>query len=371
MPQRKIIHVDMDAFFASVEQCDNPSLRGLPIAVGYDGPRGVVATASYEARPYGVHSALPISRAKALCPRLVIVNPRFDRYKEISNIIREIFHQYTDLVEPLSLDEAFLDVSHLPCATTAALEIKRKIWEATSLTASAGVSVNKMLAKIASDYKKPNGLFVVKPGAVENFVAQLPVEKFFGIGPKTAERMHRHGLFTGLDLRNSREDDMVRWFGKYGRDYRLYGYGIDNRPVEPYRERKSVGSEETFLTDISDIDELCGELALIGKETWRRVEKNRFIGRTVVLKVKFADFHTVTRSYSPLIPIDSEETLVNTGINLLRTLLTESQSENPSATTHHPSATSHQAVRLLGLTVTNPIDPAKVIPMLPFAPDDF
>lgn len=354
MGQRKIIHVDMDAFYASVEQRDNPSLRGLPIAVGYDGPRGVVATASYEARPYGVHSALSIAQAKRLCPRLVIVNPRFDRYKETSGIIREIFHEYTPLVEPLSLDEAFLDVSHHRSATIVAQEIKRKIWDATHLTASAGVSVNKMLAKIASDYKKPNGLFVVKPKDVDQFVAELPVEKFFGIGPKTAERMHRHGLYTGLDLRNSKEDDMVRWFGKYGRDYRLYGFGIDNRPVEPYRERKSVGSEETFLEDISDIDRLCEELEKIGKETWKRVEKSGFAGRTVVLKVKFDDFHQITRSYSPLMPVSSEEYFLNTGLNLLRNLDLEGH-----------------AVRLLGLTLTNPIDPSRIPPTLPFSPEDF
>ena len=204
MPQRKIIHIDMDAFYASVEQRDRPEYRGRPIAVGYDGPRGVVATASYEARPYGVHSALSSVLAKRLCPELIFVPARFDVYKAVSRQIRAIFGEYTELVEPLSLDEAFLDVSHVRSATLVAREIKARILAETGLTASAGISVNKMLAKIASDYRKPDGLFTIPPERIEEFVAGLPVERFFGIGEVTAEKMHRLGIRTGADLRKRR-----------------------------------------------------------------------------------------------------------------------------------------------------------------------
>lgn len=233
MAQRKIIHVDMDAFFASVEQRDNPAYRGRPIAVGYDGPRGVVATASYEARPYGVHSALPSAVARRLCPSLIFVPARFEVYKEVSQQIRAIFHRYTELVEPLSLDEAFLDVSHHRSATLVAREIKAAIRAETGLTASAGISVNKMLAKIASDYRKPDGLFTIAPAQVEEFVAALPVERFFGIGEVTAERMHRLGIRTGADLRHWSEEALVHHFGKAGHAYYGYARGIDEREVTP------------------------------------------------------------------------------------------------------------------------------------------
>ena len=221
MPQRKIIHIDMDAFYASVEQRDDPSLRGRPIAVGHDGPRGVVSTASYEARPYGVRSALPSVTARRLCPELIFVPARFDVYKEVSRQIRAVFRDYTELVEPLSLDEAFLDVTHLRSATLAAREIKARILAETGLTASAGISVNKMLAKIASDYRKPDGLFTIAPSEVEAFVAALPVERFFGIGAVTAERMHRMGIHTGADLRQWDEAALVQRFGKAARLLRL------------------------------------------------------------------------------------------------------------------------------------------------------
>ena len=234
MPQRKIIHIDMDAFYASVEQRDRPEYRGRPIAVGYDGPRGVVATASYEARPYGVHSALSSVLAKRLCPELIFVPARFDVYKAVSRQIRAIFGEYTELVEPLSLDEAFLDVSHVRSATLVAREIKARIIAETGLTASAGISVNKMLAKIASDYRKPDGLFTIPPERIEEFVAGLPVERFFGIGEVTAEKMHRLGIRTGADLRLWNEAALVQQFGKAGHSYYGYARGIDERNGESH-----------------------------------------------------------------------------------------------------------------------------------------
>ena len=240
MPQRKIIHVDMDAFYASVEQRDNPALRGRPIAVGHDGPRGVVSTASYEARPFGVHSALPSVTARRLCPQLIFVPPRFEIYKAVSQQIRAVFREYTELVEPLSLDEAFLDVSHLRSATLAAREIKARIRRETGLTASAGVSVNKMLAKIASDYRKPDGLFTIAPEQVSGFVAGLPVERFFGIGEVTARKMHALGIRTGADLGLWDEAVLVHHFGKAGHAYYGYARGIDDRAVTPNRIRKST-----------------------------------------------------------------------------------------------------------------------------------
>ena len=286
----------MDAFFAAVEQRDNPELRGCPIAVGHSGRRGVVSTASYEARPYGVRSALPSVVAQRLCPQLIFVEPRFDAYKAVSEQIRAIFHQYTDLVEPLSLDEAFLDVSHHPSATIVAQQIKQQIFETTSLTASAGVSVNKMLAKIASDYRKPNGLFVIPPEQIDSFVAQLPIEKFFGIGEVTAAKMHRLGIRTGADLREWSRISLVREFGKAGNLYYGYARGEDLREVTPPRERKSLGAELTFYDDISDMDRLHQELDALQKEVWTRVKRHDFLGKSAVVKIKFSDFQQITRS---------------------------------------------------------------------------
>ena len=266
MSQRKIIHIDMDAFYASVEQRDRPEYRGRPIAVGYDGPRGVVATASYEARPYGVHSALSSVLAKRLCPELIFVPARFDVYKAVSRQIRAIFGEYTELVEPLSLDEAFLDVSHVRSATLVAREIKARILAETGLTASAGISVNKMLAKIASDYRKPDGLFTIPPERIEEFVAGLPVERFFGIGEVTAEKMHRLGIRTGADLRLWNEAALVQQFGKAGHSYYGYARGIDEREVTPNRVRKSLGAETTFAEDTDDRERLRLELSAVREE---------------------------------------------------------------------------------------------------------
>ena len=326
----------MDAFFAAVEQRDNPELRGCPIAVGHSGRRGVVSTASYEARPYGVRSALPSVVAQRLCPQLIFVEPRFDAYKAVSEQIRAIFHQYTDLVEPLSLDEAFLDVSHHPSATIVAQQIKQQIFETTSLTASAGVSVNKMLAKIASDYQKPNGLFVIPPEQIDSFVAQLPIEKFFGIGEVTAAKMHRLGIRTGADLREWSRISLVREFGKAGNLYYGYARGEDLREVTPHRERKSLGAELTFYDDISDMDRLHQELDALQKEVWTRVKRHDFLGKSAVVKIKFSDFQQITRSKTMPTAFQSLDELQTVSNEILDSVELDGRK-----------------VRLLGLTVGN------------------
>ena len=319
MPQRKIIHIDMDAFYASVEQRDNPDYRGKPIAVGHSGPRGVVATASYEARPYGVHSAISSAQARRLCPRLIFVAPRHEVYKAVSMQIRRIFLDYTDLVEPLSLDEAFLDVSHERSATLVAREIKKRIWDETRLTASAGISINKMLAKIASDYRKPNGLFTIAPAQVEAFVAALPVERFFGIGEVTAQKMHALGILTGADLRQWDRASLVRQFGKAGILYYGYARGIDDREVIPNRIRKSISAETTFAEDTDDRSRLTNVLTEVCDEVWSRLQRHRFKGKTVVLKLKFDNFKQITRSKTQSSPIDSMSLLLRLAQELLAT----------------------------------------------------
>ena len=306
---RKIIHIDMDAFYASVEQRDNPVYRGKPIAVGHSGPRGVVATASYEARPYGVHSALSSAQARRLCPQLIFVEPRHEVYKAVSMQIRSIFADYTDLIEPLSLDEAFLDVSHERSATLVAREIKRRILAETQLTASAGVSVNKMLAKIASDYRKPNGLFTIAPAQIEAFVATLPIERFFGIGEVTAQKMHALGILTGADLRQWDRASLMRQFGKAGLLYYGYARGIDDREVVPNRIRKSISAETTFIEDTDDRARLAADLGEVCDEVWGRLQRHRFKGKTVVLKLKFDNFKQITRSKTLPTPVDSLATL--------------------------------------------------------------
>ena len=312
----KIIHVDMDQFFAAVEQLDNPELKGKPMAVGHDAERGVVSTASYEARRFGVHSAQSIQVAKRLCPQLIIVEPHFQRYKEVSSQLHEIFHDYTDLIEPISLDEAFLDVTDnkkgMELGVDIAREIKQRIRETTGLTASAGVSYCKFLAKIASDWRKPDGLTVIHPDRALDFIAHLKVEKIWGVGQKTAEKMHRMGIFTGLDLRNMSLSRLTHEFGKMGQVFYDFSRGIDNRPVISEWERKSVSCEQTFESDISENAAVTIHLYHIVLELVRRIEKNDFEGRTLTLKVKFArmreqaearfqsaerqDFQQITRS---------------------------------------------------------------------------
>ena len=296
----KIIHVDMDQFFAAVEQLDQPSLMGKPIAVGHDAERGVVSTASYEARKYGVHSAQSIQVAKRLCPQLIIVEPHFQRYKEVSSQVHEIFNDYTDIIEPISLDEAFLDVTEnkkgMELGVDIAREIKQRIYDSTGLTASAGVSYCKFLAKIASDWRKPNGLTVIHPDRALDFIAKLKIEKIWGVGQKTAEKMHRMGIFTGLDLRNTSLSWLTQEFGKMGQVFYNFSRGIDNRPVINECERKSVSCEQTFEKDISEQSTIIIKLYHTVLELERRISKNNFEGRTLTLKVKFQDFHQITRS---------------------------------------------------------------------------
>ncbi|WP_042251695.1 DNA polymerase IV [Paracoccus sp. PAMC 22219] len=298
---RKIIHIDMDAFFASVEQRDFPELRGKPVAVGGSAARGVVAAASYEARVFGVRSAMPSVTAARLCPDLIFVRHRFDVYKQVSQQIRDIFLDYTPLVEPLSLDEAYLDVTdHLEgrTATKIAAQIRARIREATGLTASAGVSYNKFLAKLASDQNKPDGLCVITPDRGPDFVLALPVGKFHGVGPATAAKMQAMGIATGADLHAQDLDFLLRRFGKAGRYYWNIARGIDHRRVSPNRIRKSVGAENTYSVDIMALDGALEALEPLAAKVWAAVARHDLRGRTVTLKVKFADFQQITRARS-------------------------------------------------------------------------
>ncbi len=301
-PPRKIIHIDMDAFFASVEQRDNPDLRGRPVAVGGSRERGVVAAASYEARKFGVHSAMPSVTARRKCPDLIFVKPRFEIYKQVSAQIRAIFAAYTPIVEPLSLDEAYLDVTenlrNMSSATQIAEEIRAQIRAETHLTASAGVSYNKFLAKLASDHRKPDGIFVITPSMGPDFVETLPVGKFHGVGPVTATKMNGLGIFTGLDLKRQPLETLQKYFGRAGGYYYSIARGIDDRPVRADRVRKSIGAENTFARDLTHVGEMKDHLAPILEKLWRYCEDSGIRGRTVTLKVKYADFHQITRSQS-------------------------------------------------------------------------
>jgi DNA polymerase-4 len=339
---RKIIHIDMDAFYASIEQRDNIEYQGKPLAVGYAGDRGVVASASYEARKYGVKSAMSSKVALRKCPHLIFVPSRFDVYHSVSDQIMNIFLEYTDLVEPLSLDEAFLDVTHnhknLPYATHIATEIRERIFKETSLTASAGISYNKFLAKIASDYNKPNGQFIIKPKNAEKFVEGLEIERFFGVGKVTAVKMHQMGIKTGFDLKLKSKAELVNAFGKAGIIYYMNARAIDERIVEPERIRKSVGAENTFDRDIDSFEELFLELQDIAQDVAERIKESSFCGRTITLKVKFSDFKIVTRSKTILSIVDHYDTLYSIGCELLKGIDTSPK------------------VRLLGLSVKNNID---------------
>lgn len=300
MEERIILHIDMDAFYASVEQRDNPSLLGKPIVVGEDSLRSVVSTASYEARRYGISSAMPMVKAKKMCPNLIIVPHRFDVYKAVSAQIHGIFKQYTQQVEPISLDEAFLDITHYERngrdVREIAQEIKDKIYEATGLTASAGVSYNKFLAKIASDYEKPNGLFYVSKEEAFNFISALPIDKFWGVGRKTATEMRKMGIFTGRELRKMSLNHLTDVFGKVGKLYYDFARGIDARTVETNHERKSVGCETTLMADIVTFSGVLIEVYHLIIKLEQRINKAQFEGRTLTLKVKYANFRQVTRS---------------------------------------------------------------------------
>ena len=344
---RKIIHIDMDAFFASVEQRDNPQLKGKPVAVGGAGPRGVIAAASYEARKFGVYSAMSSKIAISKCPDLIFVKPRFAAYKLTSLVIRSIFKEYTDLVEPLSLDEAYLDVTHnkkgIAIATDIAKEIKSRIKEQTNLTASAGVSVNKFLAKVASDMDKPNGIYVIKPHQVDAFVEKLPIEKFFGIGKVTAMKMKAMDIFTGKDLKQLPEEQLINRFGKSGAYFYQVSRGIDNRPVIPDRERKSLGAETTFLEDIDMLKSLLIELDKLSNEVTQRLHRANKVGRTLTVKIKFYDFTQITRSKSVHNSLFNKEEITS----LAREVLIANYIEGTS-------------VRLLGVAISNFVDTGKL-----------
>jgi DNA polymerase-4 len=338
-PSRKIIHIDMDAFFASVEQRDNPDLRGKPVAVGHGRERGVVAAASYEARKFGVRSAMPSVTALRKCPELIFTPPRFDVYRVVSLQIRDIFARFTQLIEPLSLDEAYLDVTdaleEAQTATEVAQTIRALIREETALTASAGVSYNKFLAKIASDQNKPDGLFVITPKQGPGFVETLAVKKIHGVGPATAERMKRLGIETGADLKSHSLPFLQQHFGKAGLYYFAIARGVDDRPVRPDRERKSIGAERTFLADLHTLQQAQGVIPEIIEKVFRACDKMRLYGRTVTLKVKYADFHQITRSQTGSAPMATRADFAMRAHALLA-----------------PIFPTEKGVRLLGLTIS-------------------
>ncbi|WP_425568559.1 DNA polymerase IV [Pontibacter saemangeumensis] len=313
----------MDAFFASVEQRDNPALRGKPVAVGGSRERGVVAAASYEARRFGVHSALASKIAAQRCPQLLFVKPRFEVYSAVSRQIREIFFSYTDLVEPLSLDEAYLDVTEnkigMPSASIIAKEIKRRIFEETGLTASAGVSYNKFLAKIASDMDKPNGFTLITPDRAEELVASLAIEKFHGIGKVTAARMQSMGIVTGADLRQRTEEELVRNFGKVGRYYYRISRALDEREVQPHRVRKSIGAERTFDVDLTEEQEMLERLHYLAAEVAQDMARLQATAKTVTVKIKYFDFTLNTRSKTFLSGFSSADAIYTIARDLLRT----------------------------------------------------
>ncbi|PIB39281.1 DNA polymerase IV [Maribacter sp. 4G9] len=338
-PLRKIIHVDMDAFYASVEQLDNPELRGKPIAVGGSSERGVVSAASYEARKFGVRSAMSSVLAKRNCPELIFVKARFDRYKEISKQIRSIFYDYTDLVEPLSLDEAYLDVTinkkGNPSATLIAKEIRHRILQETGLNASAGISINKFIAKVASDVNKPNGQKTVNPEEVHTFLENLEIRKFYGVGKVTADKMYRLGIFTGKDLKTKSEAFLEEHFGKSGSYYYNVVRGIHNSPVKPQRIPKSVGAERTFNENLSSEIFMLERLEHIANELEKRLQKSKIAGKTVTLKIKYSDFTLNTRSKTLSYFISDQKLILETA----KELLYQEKLQN--------------SVRLLGISLAN------------------
>jgi DNA polymerase-4 len=343
-PVRKIIHIDMDAFYASIEQRDFPEYKGKPLVVGGSSKRGVVAAASYEARDYGIRSAMPTLTAIKRFPELIIVKPRFNIYKQVSRQIMEIFHSITDLVEPLSLDEAFLDVTcntlDQPSATLIAREIKSRIKDKTDLTASAGVSVNKFLAKIASDMDKPDGLYVIKPHEVEAFINELPVDKFFGVGKVTARRMQQLGIYKGYDLKQKSLPDLIRLFGKNGNFFYNICHGIDDRPVNPERIRKSFGKERTFEEDLTNLDDIYTTLQDITDMLWHDLLRTGVKGKTLTIKIKYADFQQITRSKAFSKEVESDEQIFNTAKEILNSVFVKGN-----------------RIRLLGITLSNLTQP--------------
>jgi len=339
LENRKIIHVDMDAFYASVEQRDFPELKGKPIAVGGSSDRGVVAAASYEARKYGVRSAMPSVTAKRLCPDLIFVKHRFDKYREVSSQIRDIFLDYTELVEPLSLDEAYLDVTenklNYPSATVIAYDIRRRIYETTGLTASAGISINKFVAKIASDYNKPNGQKTITPDEVLPFLEKLEIRKFHGIGKVTAEKMYLNGIFTGAHLKEHSLEFLEKHFGKSGSHYYNIVRGVHKSPVKPNRIRKSLGAERTFSENISSEIFMKERLIQIAEEIEKRLSRSNVAGKTITLKIKYSDFKTQTRSKTLSHFIRTKDLILNTAVELME------------------QEGFRESVRLLGITLSN------------------
>ena len=333
--QRKIIHIDMDAFFASVEQLDHPQWRGLALAVGGEGSRGVVSAASYEARKYGVRSAMSGIIAKKLCPHLIFTKPRFERYKEISDQIRAIFIEYTPLVEPLSLDEAFLDVSDYSSATLVAEEIRTKIKSKTGLTASAGISINKFLAKIASDWNKPDGQKTLPPENIIEFLESIDVKKFHGIGKKTKLKMYQLGIYTGKDLKEKTEEFLTKHFGKGGIYYYQVVRGVHNSPVKPHRTPKSVGVERTFEKNLSSEFFLEEKLKNIAENLEMRLSKNKLAGRTITLKIKYSDFKQQTRSKTGNLYLSNKDLI----LERVKELLYKEKLSN--------------SVRLIGISISN------------------
>ncbi len=339
LPQRKIIHIDMDAFYASVEQMDNPELAGKPVAVGGGSERGVVAAASYEARKFGIRSAMSGKLAIKKCPNLIFVVPRFERYKELSLQIRNIFLDYSDLVEPLSLDEAFIDVTENkiknPSAGNIAKEIRQRIFDEVGLRASAGISINKFTAKIASDINKPNGQKTILPNEVIPFLEKLPIEKFFGVGKVTAKKMNGLGIFTGSDLKMKDLGFLISHFGKSGKHYYNIVRGIQQSEVKPNRIRKSIASENTFITDIEAEDEILEKLSAIAKELEKRMLKSNVKGKTITVKIKYSDFTIQTRS-------KTIEHFVNKKDDFFNTIIVLIEQEKMKA-----------PVRLLGISISN------------------
>ena len=360
MNVRKIIHVDMDAFYASVEQRDRPELKGRPVVVGGNPKsRGVVASCSYEARKFGIRSAISSAQAHRLCPHAVFVPPDIGKYREVGHQIREMFYEITPLVEPLSLDEAYLDVTtnsmEEPLAQKIAEHLRKRIREELHLTASAGVGPNKFIAKVASDYRKPDGLMVVPPERVLDFVAKLPVERFWGVGPKTAERLHAMGLFTALDLRKRTAEELERMLGKFGTFLHGLSFGEDSREVDPSMDSKSCGSETTFDGDILDLRILENYIEDLASDVSSELKKMERPGRTVTLKLKYSDFKVITRSHTFMRFTDDARLIAKAA----RTLLTEN------------TEAGKRPARLIGVSVSNLIDYNEPIQLWLDLPEDF
>lgn len=341
---RKIIHIDMDAFFAAIEVRDNPDLKGKPVIIAKDprqsGGRGVVATCSYEARAFGVHSAMSSKEAYERCPQGIFISGNYDKYQEVGRQVREIFHRYTDLVEPMSIDEAYLDVTENKLDIVSAVKIAKliqyDIWQELGLTASAGVSYNKFLAKIASDMEKPHGLTVILPDQAISVLSKLPVEKFYGVGKKSVQRLHDMGVYTGADLLEIPEMTLIDLFGRFGYDLYRRARGISNSPVKTHRVRKSIGKERTYSKLLYRTEDVQKELAILAEKVTNGLEKHRKVGKTIVVKVRYADFTTLTKRRTLEFPTDDEKLILRTAEDIFDAV-----------------GDLSKGIRLLGITLTN------------------